>query len=74
MGKPKPASQWAESGTSPIPALTNFRNVASNTAEDAAIVEDAATTEDPAIRMLVAHENVLLVALIFINVVFLSKV
>jgi hypothetical protein len=48
--------------------------VASNTAEDAAIVEDAATTEDPAIRMLVAHENVLLVALIFINVVFLSKV
>jgi hypothetical protein len=37
MGKPKPASQGAESGTSPVPALMNFKNVASNTAKDAAI-------------------------------------
>jgi hypothetical protein len=52
MGKPKPASQWVESGTSPVPALMNLKNVASNTAKDATIAEDAA------IWRIVAHENV----------------
>lgn len=54
MGKPNPVSQWAEFGASPVPAST--RNVASNTAED------AATAEDAPIRMVVAHENVLLIS------------